>query len=169
MGYGLNIHCGCRDKELMLGVGLGYPMVYRETVEDIKAGKYGIGMKDLMNSGKCVAVDAENYMYYCDECGCVESMMALDLYEPKDIKKVEERVVGRWSAAEPVQNKTVKDLGELPYFNSDDEDFALLKEYKHVCPKCGKVMRKINEEELGKKTCPRCGEKYQMFSGILWD
>lgn len=169
MGYGLNIHCGCRDKELMLGVGLGYPMVYRETVEDIKAGKYGIEMKDLMNSGKYVAVDAENYIYYCDECGCVESMMALDLYEPKDIEKVEKRVVGRWSAAEPAQNKTVKDLGELPYFNSDDEDFALLKEYKHVCPKCGKVMRKINEEELEKKTCPRCGEKYQMFSGILWD
>ena len=133
----------------MLGVGLGYPMVYREIVGDIKAGTYGSDMKGLMDSGKYVAVDAENYIYYCDNCGCVECMTALVLYEPKDIEKIEERVVGRWSAVEPTQNETVKELGELPYFNSDDEDIVLLKEYKHVCPKCG--------------------EKYQMFSGILWD
>lgn len=169
MGYGLNIHCGCRDKELMLGVGLGYPMVFEETVNDIKFGKYGEEMKGLINSGKYIAVDAEYYMYFCDGCGMIESAQALDLYEPKDVKKIEKRVMGRWSAAEPAQNKTVKELGKLPYFNSDDEDFVLLKEYKHTCPECGKVMRRINEEELESKTCPKCGEKYQMFSGILWD
>lgn len=170
MGYGINISCKCQDKELLLGAGLGYPMVYQETVDDIKAGKYDSEMKDLMNSSKYVAVDAEKYIYYCEECGCVECMTALDLYEPKDIKKVEERVVGRWSAAEPAQNKTVKELGELPYFNSDDEDFVLLKEYKHVCPKCGKVMRKIDEEELFEKTCPTCGERYEEGGDIImWD
>ena len=169
MGYGINISCKCQDKELLFGAGLGYPMVYQETVEDIRSGKYGSEMRDLMNSSKYVAVDAEKYIYYCDECGCVECMTALDLYGPKDTTKVGERVVGRWSAAEPAQNKTVKELGKLPYFNSDDEDFVLLKEYKHICPECGKVMRKVDEEELKEKTCPKCGEKYQMFSGILWD
>ena len=169
MGYGIGVKCKCQDKELMLGVGMGYPSFYRETMEDIRSGKYGAEMRDLVKNGKYIAVDAEKYMYYCDKCGCVEDFTALDLYEPKDIKKIEERVVGRWSAAELAQNKTVKELGELPYFNSDDEDFVLLKEYKHVCPKCGKVMRKIDEEKLKEKTCPKCGEKYQMFSGILWD
>ena len=169
MGYGIGVKCKCQDKELTLGVGMMYPSAYKETMDAIRAGEHGAEMRDLVRSGKYIAVDAEYFIYYCDKCGCVESMTALDLYEPKDVKKVEERVIGRWSAAEPAQNKTVKELGELPYFTSNDDGYVLLKEYKHVCPECGNVMKKISEEELREKTCPKCGEKYQVFSGILWD
>ena len=36
MGYGINVSCKCQDKELMLGCGFSFPMVYQETMEDIK-------------------------------------------------------------------------------------------------------------------------------------
>ena len=169
MGYGITVHCKCRDKDLMLGVGLGYPMVYAETMDDIRSGKYGEEMKGLVNSGEYIAVDAEYYMYFCEGCGAVESFQALNLYEPKDAEKVGKRVTNRWSAGDAKNTMTVEEMGGLPYFNSNDEDYKLLKEYKHVCPECGKVMKKIDEEELAKKTCPKCGEKYEAFESILWD
>ena len=32
MGYGIGVKCKCQDRELMLGVGMGYPSFYRETM-----------------------------------------------------------------------------------------------------------------------------------------
>ena len=170
MGYGIGVKCKCQDKELMLGVGMGYPSFYEETMEDIRSGKYGAEMRDLVKSGKYIAVDAEEYMYYCDKCGCVEGFTALDLYEPKDAKIVGKRIARRWTAGDKEIEQTVDELGYLPFFTSDDDEYVLLKEYKHACPRCGKVMRKIDEEELFKKTCPTCGERYEEGGDIImWD
>ena len=173
MGYGLNVSCKCQNKELMLGVGLGFPMVYEETMDDIKSGKYGKEMKDLVNSTELVAVDATSEIYFCEKCGDVECLQPLDLYAPKDAEKIKKRIVGRWSAAEPQHNETIEELGELPYWTPRDDvengDYVLLKEYIHVCPKCGGIMKKITEEELEKKKCPKCKERYEISAGCLWD
>lgn len=169
MGYGINAGCRCKNRELMLGVGMGHSIVYRETMNEIRSGKYGDEMKGLVDSEKYIAVDVENYIYYCEGCGCIECFRALDLYEPKNTEKVGKRIIGRWSAGEEYNTKTVKDNGGLMYFAADDEDYKLMKEYKHVCPECGKVMERVSEEELAKKICPMCGEKYQVFPGMLWD
>lgn len=173
MGYGLNVGCKCRSQELMLGVGLAFPMVYEETMHDIKSGKYGKEMKDLANNIELVTVDAEGEIYFCEKCGNVESLQPLDLYAPKDVNKIKKRVVGRWSASEPQQNKTVEELGGLPYWTPREDvengDYVLLKEYIHVCPECGGIMKKISEEELKKKKCPKCKEQYEIFEGCLWD
>ena len=170
MGYGVGVKCKCQNKELMLGVGMMYPSVYKETMDDIRSGKYGVEMRDLVKSGRYITVDAERYMYHCDKCGWVEDFTALDLYEPRDVEKVKKRVANRWSAGDKEINQTVEELGELPYFTSDDDEYVLLKEYKHACPRCGNVMKRIGEEELFRKTCPTCGEKYKEGGDIImWD
>ena len=170
MGQGIEIGCKCRRKELMLGVGMMHPMVYQETMNKIRSGKHGSEMQDLVKSRRFIAADVEMYAYWCDGCGWIDSLMALDLYEPKDVEKVRKRVVNRWSAGDEKNKQSVEEAGDLPYFTVPDEDYQLLKEYKHVCPKCGKVMRKIDAADLEKKGCPKCGEKYKVEdSFILWD
>lgn len=174
MGYGINVGCKCRRKELTLGCGFSFPAVYQETMKDIKTGKYGPEMKDLANNTEFVAVDAETEPYFCEKCGNIEALQPLDLYKPKDVKKVKEQVIGRWTAVDSYDGRKIEELGELPYWfhregEDEDDNWMLLKEYKHVCPGCGGVMRKINEDELEGKTCPKCGEQYKVFQGILWD
>ena len=178
MGYGVNIHCKCRDQELWLGVGMAFPMVYQETMEDIRSGKYGKEMAKLANETELVTVDAELTPYLCESCGLVEANPCLDLYKPNDIEAARKAVIGNWTAAEPRSNKTVGELGDWPYWTppSNDEDdfgenegnYVLLKEYEHMCPECKKLMKKVTDDFENIK-CPKCGEKYQTFPGVLWD
>lgn len=174
MGYATSIHCKCQEKPLWLDVGMGYHAVYQETMKNIKDGKYGPEMKDLVLNKKYVVVDATFQPYYCEKCGYVESTMPLDLYEPRDMKEVETRIINRWCAADPSINKTVGELGEFPYWypNSDKKGFKILKKYVHICPECGELMKKTNIDKLFGTKCPKCGEKYSRVPGILdihWD
>ena len=177
MGYGVRIRCKCRSSDLMLGCGFSYPMVYQEIMDAMKKGEYGDEIKDLVNNTEFVAVNAENEAYYCDKCGKATARKSLDLYKPKDVEKVKKEVVGRWTVADEYIDKTMGELGELPYWNpsemeDEDNNWVLLKEYLHVCPECGNVMKKIDPEELVGKTCPKCGEKFNdglIFDEYLWD
>ena len=171
MGYGINIGCGCRGRELMMGVGMAFPHVYSETMKDIKSGKYGTEMQSIVNGGKFIAVDAEDRLYHCEKCGYFDAEPALDLYAPIDIEKVKNREVGRWTAAEPNSRTTIGELGEIPFFTADDEDFRIIKPYIHVCPGCGSIMKETTEADLLQKTCPQCGQQYSGSEEptILWD
>lgn len=178
MGYGVNINCKCGSKELILGVGMAFPMVYQETMKDIKNGKYGKEMAKLANETELVTVDAELTPYLCENCGFIEANQCLDLYKPNDIEAAKKVVIGNWTAAEPRSNKTVGELGDWPYwtppsndeddFRENEGDYVLLKEYEHMCPKCKKMMKKVTEN-LENIKCPKCGEKYKTFPGVLWD
>ena len=154
MGYGIGVKCRCQEKELILGMGRKFLSIYEETMNNIRVGKYGVEMRDLVKNEEYIAVDIEYYAYFCKSCGWVGSLIALDLYKPKDTKKIEQ---------------IIEKYGLLCSL-SDNEDYVLLKEYKHMCPKCRKVMKKTKTDELFKKICATCGEKYQ-DSGLImyWD
>lgn len=90
-------------------------------------------------------------------------MQALDLYIPKNIEKIKKERVGQWSVAVANLDKTVGELGELPWWLPDDEDnFIMINRYEHVCPICGSRMSKVNMEEIIKEKCPKCGQNYQI-------
>lgn len=152
-----------------------YPTVYRETMKDIRDGKYGAEMKRLANETELVTVDAEEKPYRCPDCGFIESTVCLDLYKPNDLEGARKVVIGRWTAGEPSLNDTVGSLGDWPYWtpgdydNKEKGDYVLLKKYEHMCPVCKKIMEEFDLGHLDKYTCPKCGGKYEEVGGMLWD
>ena len=167
------IRCGCQKEEVLDGVGMAFPMVYKETVDDIKAGKYGDEMKYIMKNMNLVTVDATSKIYHCKKCGHLETMKVLNLYIPKDIEKAKKKSIGRWTAAEPNRNTTVGELGEFPYWipNGDDsKDFIMFYKYKHDCPICGTKMSSVKIRKISGEKCPKCGKNYEVQElNILWD
>ena len=175
MGYGINIHCKCRDRELMLGVGMGFPMVYQETMQNIRDGKYGKEMKRIVEENELITVDASLVPYLCENCGLIEENICLDLYRPSDIEAARKAVIGNWTVDEPRNSSTVEELGGWPYWTVPDDALAenegkyvLFREYEHMCPECKTLMKKVTEPFENLK-CPKCGEKYETSSGMLWD
>ena len=67
MGYGYDYKCKtCKKKySVRLGIGFSFPSVYRRLLSDIKDGKYGDTFKNILESKKYVAVDAEKELYNC--------------------------------------------------------------------------------------------------------
>ncbi len=166
MGSGVGFKCSKCGKEYCANTGIGFlfPEVYKETLSDVKAGKYGEEWKKLALSEELVAVDAETYLYVCKKCGHWDVEPGLSLYAPNDVKKLKKKKYGE---------KTVEQWGEAPYVMSMDleEDYHILKRRVHKCEKCGGVMHKATREEELNLPCPDCGgapEKGQV-NMIMWD
>ena len=152
MGSGFEYKCSKCNKEygITLGIGMMYPVVYKELVDDVKNGAFGEEWKQLFDETENVAVDAENRVYICHDCGSWIEEKGLSLYVAdneyalKDVKK------------------------GLPIFYGDDSipammgqkpKYRLLKEYEHKCKKCCAKMREASKEELYSLPCPDCGAK----------
>ncbi len=152
MGSGVGFKCSKCGKEYCANTGIGFlfPEVYKETLADVKAGKYGEEWKRLALSEELVAVDAERYLYVCKKCGHWEVEYGLSLYAPNNVKKLKKKKYGE---------KTVEQWGEVPYVMSMDleEDYHLLKRRVHKCEKCGGVMHKATRDEESNLPCPDCG------------
>ena len=164
MGSGFEYKCSKCKKEygITLGIGMLYPVVYKELVDEIKNGSFGEEWKQLFEETENIAVDAENRVYICPGCGSWIEERGLSLYVPdneyalKDVKK------------------------GLPIFYGDDSipammgqkpKYRLIKEYEHKCTKCGSNMREASKEELHLLPCPECGSKpdQDSISFLNWD
>ena len=45
-----------------------------------------------------------------------------------------------------------------------------LKEYPHICSKCGSVMKRVDEDNMPNTLpCPKCGTENEMDSIMMWD
>ena len=71
MGDGYDFVCKKCKKEysVMHGIGMMYPTIYQETIEDAKNGKYGSEWQELISSSKYIAINAEREVYICSSCG----------------------------------------------------------------------------------------------------
>lgn len=151
MGTGYGFKCSKCGKEYCADVGIGFlfPKVYKETLVDVKSGKYGEEWKSIALSEEFVAVDAESYLYAC-KCGYWEAVPGLSLYAPNDIEKLKKKKYGE---------KTVEQWGEVPYVMGLDlkQNYHLLKSRVHKCKKCGDVMHDATQEEKDNLQCPYCG------------
>lgn len=180
---GFYIKCNCRTFHAMLGYGRAYPSIYHETVEDIRAGKYGKELKRIFEETKFVGVDAEDALYFCPECGFVTSETCLDLYKPKNLELAKNEKVGRWTAVDKYDETTVGELGYWPLWlkwdprngigdpeTGKEGNYKLFYEYEHFCPKCRYLMKKTDDTKLAKMTCPTCKKKYEIEAdGNLYD
>ena len=159
MGNGYLIKCTkCNYMfKAMLGIGMMYPMVYNETVADIRDGKYGEEYKKFFEKHNNATVNCEAKVAVCAECGKLETVMDLSLYLPKDD---EEMVYIYDDYMTPNQLK---------------RNFKKCMTYNHQCSSCGGKMKNINllsRLEKGTLKCPDCGEKLEMDEDslfMLWD
>lgn len=169
MGSGKTYKCkNCGEEyHVMTGIGLGFPMFFRNTIKDIKAGRYGEEWKTLINSGEYIVPDAETYLFYCKQCGAWEVGEDLSLYQPKDIEAMKKKQFGE---------TTVEERGEIPFATMRDfkEEYNLVKKRIHYCPKCNEEMTRCDdwdemEKLLSELPCPECSTKNEPQGSILWD
>ena len=137
MGNCMGVKCKCRNKSLSLGSGWNYSDVYRKASEDIKNGLYGEEMKQLINETGLVSIDANYRAYLCEDCGYIDALVCCDLYRP---------------------NCAV---------HSHNNSCSLLKECEHFCPICKKKLTKLDERDIKRMKCPKCGEKYSNYTFSL--
>lgn len=166
MGSGFEFKCcNCGNEYYVnLGIGFLYPRVYKETVEKIEDGEYGPDLKETFESVKYAAIDASKVLFKCPDCGNWEVDIDLSIYAPNDVETVKALKFGE---------KTVQELGGIPYAMSHmlEEDFHLLKEYKHSCKKCGAEMLKFDESKnCSILPCPKCGKENECEPFLIcWD
>ena len=151
MGMGFDFRCKKCGKRysIFLGVGMLYPSVVSELMQEIREGKHGKKRQQLCLEHPNAMVDAENVIYICDTCGCWRELQNLTLYAPND------------------ENYTSDDDGYL----LDDflERYHVLLEHKIRCGKCRKPMREATEEEIRHLSCPKCGTENESTGEICWD
>lgn len=166
MGHGIALKCKCNTHYIHLGVGMMYPQVFFESLQDARNGKLGEDIQKATEGKQYLAIDAESKFYYCTECGYWEVNGANDLYEPKNTEAYKLVRFGE---------KTIEEWGEIPYaFGNDFKDYNLLFKYKHTCPKCGTEMKNpktIGKRVLSKIRCQECGGKMEEdgLGMIMWD
>lgn len=164
-GYGLICsECG-NSYEVFLGCGMGFPVEYKKLVQDIEAGRYGKEWQELAAQTEHFAIDAENHLFRCENCGFWKCSPSLSIYAPRNVKKVLSTQYGE---------KTVREWGRAPYVMTADlkSDYTLVKERIHTCDHCGHDMRMFSDRGAGHAAlkCPDCGGKLERDPyAILWD
>lgn len=95
-GSGYDFKCKkCKTKySAMPGIGMMYPKVCQEALENIKNGKYGPECQEIMNSEEFVAVNAERQIYICSECKHWETDLNMALYRPNDAEAIRTKQYG---------------------------------------------------------------------------
>ena len=164
MGMGYSYICKkCGHKySVFPGVGMMYPQVYRQKLDEIAEGAYGTERKNLVEKTSYAAIDAEEIIYICRSCNRWETGTDITLYAPDDPESISKKQYGI---------KTVEEWGYVPYVTGWDlkEDYHVLKRYYHKCEKCGRRMHKASEAEMQNLPCPECGETNMTEGVIMWD
>ncbi len=175
MGCGYTFSCKKCGYKLnpWLGVGFLFPLTYRETIEAAKRGEFGETVQTFLEEHPNGALNCDEVLLQCTECGSLETAKDLSMYVPPD--RAEPSKVGRWSVAFPADSDSCVAPWEL-------ENYVLIDRYEHKCMKCGAKMKTIDQKALGKRIgpsvsgesqtdipCPECGEKLRYISTIMWD
>lgn len=164
MGKGLGFHCKkCHyEYEVRTGIGMRFPIAYREALKSIAAGDYGIELQKLFNANPLAAINGEGIVYICRACGKWEEGLDPTLYVPDDPEQILNQQFGE---------KTVREWGYVPYVMDYDlqEQYHVIKRIYHKCSHCGKRMHKATNAELETLPCPKCGEPNRATDFICWD
>ena len=151
MGSGKVFKCNACGEEFSAktGIGMLFPSIYEETVQDIRSGEYGEDWKKFFEEHPDGVVNCERELLICEECGVPKCEKNLSLYLPK---------------------KGAKDLPKHP-FGDDFKKFNLYSKYQHKCNKCGGACNVVKSTKIKRVTCPECGGVMEEDLGgaILWD
>lgn len=163
MGQGYGFKCKKCNHEYSVSTGVGfiYPSIYEDTIKAAQAGKYGEEWRQLIDSKRYMDIDASEQVFVC-ECGNWKNEMDLSVYEPKNESRIKKLKFGELDVSE---------MNHLPYVMKYDRDrlFKLVKEYPHMCDKCGKQMKLVDEDSIDRLACPKCGEVNETRDFICFD
>lgn len=150
MGMGLEYKCRSCGKRYQIypGMGMLYPHVYQELLLEIKDGKHGKERQRVCLETPQVAINAQNVVFLCKECGKWRAGKDLTLYAPDDLKNQE-------------------DENHIPYDIS--KGYHVVLEYVKKCGKCREPMKIATDEEMQHLSCPKCGEPNEPRGYIMWD
>lgn len=149
------------------GVGFLYPSVFSEVRTDAIEGRYGDDLQALIKENPSIVVDASNKIYFCTDCGYWNVEKSLDCYLPKGVITENENTK-RWSVNSSADSSGKENRGYItvipPWILK--KGYKIISMYPHVCPHCGKKMRryvnppvdrKENGSSLLKLKCKKCG------------
>ncbi|MBQ7220014.1 MAG: hypothetical protein IJS28_03440 [Synergistaceae bacterium] len=145
----------------MLGIGMRFPYVYRETVSAMKHGELGEEAQKFFAEHPDGAVSCELVMMKCAGCGEYDCRKALTMYVLKE-GYAHEVPEGIWSTAMPHEG--------LDYVSPDEIKVSYTKyaEYPHKCEACGGDMQIVSDDAA--KVCPNCGHELEDEGiAMLWD
>lgn len=172
MGQGNVYRCTKCDFafEAYLGVSFAFPMVYREIMDAARNGKLGDKLQKFILNYPEGAINCENSIIRCGQCGDMVCGSNLNMYLPKEGYDSTSIQHGQWSVAAPHE--------EADYVTPWDlhEHYKLTAKYPHRCEKCGSPAHVISEQTLVRKiaegsiVCPCCGESMVVDKCvIMWD
>ena len=157
MGEYYGIECpNCSFKfKAAYGSGFLFSKIYENTLAEMKKGAFGERAKIFFQENPNGAIDCEKTLLQCRHCGTLENRKSLDMYIPKtDYKQAEDSTY-----------ETRRYL---------KQNYILKHSFYHRCCKCGKRMRKINEQNLmkiidkGDLKCPVCKSSLKINFGDCW-
>lgn len=117
-----------------LGVGFLYPVVYEETLEEIRKGTYGEAHRLFLEEHKDAAVNCENVLAVCSSCGHPECVKDMTLYLPRTSRKSPEGLK---------YDHKCSDCGGSMRIFTEDEEVTGIK-----CPECGDELERDEEQRI---------------------
>lgn len=166
MGYGKIFrckHCGYVF-EMLIGIGMAFPMKYEETMEAARNGELGESLKIFLAQHPNCALDITRAPYECEKCGLYFNADRLDAYLPKCETKSNEGESQIWSVSIP--GKWYKYV--TPHEIKSNYDLAL--KYQHHCHECGGMLRELSDGKIEKGLeCPQCCSIMEEIDELYWD
>lgn len=128
MGRGYSGICRKCHKSYDVDLGIGFSYIdeyYDQLKSKIKSGSYGGELKSFADKHAAFEIDGEQTLFYCPDCGTWE------VSEPKDIFIAKDELSG------------------IPFHYDllDSAKNELVYENQICCKKCGKVMKRLYEDE----------------------
>lgn len=167
MGQGYSYECRkCHHPyNVHLGIGMMYPMAYREKYEEVASGAYGEELRDLLETTDNAVFDASDYVFVCDSCNRWVIDIDATLWVPNGPEGTANYTGGRW------KDGYMRAKGSTLCLVSWDLHtyFHVLKRHTHVCKACGQSMHKATGDDLQHLSCPRCGTPNGPWGFLNWD
>lgn len=175
MGQGYSL--GCKECgysfSANLGVGFGFPRVYEAVMKDARNGKLGKTVQSFLMEHPDGALDCDQVLLQCNDCGALGRGMDLSMYIPTDT--AEPRQKGIWSTAFSGEGYVYVAPWDL------QESYSLYARYDHTCKKCKGNMKVIKQKDLELQEsrspdhitsnilCPKCKTPLSFEGMIMWD
>ena len=152
MAKGIGFVCpSCRETvAATLGAGYSYASVCRQAIQEMHYGAHGPEFQRIVREEPVIAVDAEQKLFVCEDCGRWTNGPDLTLYRPDGKTK------------NPRLNLQPDDGVIIAYSKDLKTGFERIRTYPHLCPGCGREMRSMQVHEINRILCPACGGELQL-------
>ena len=175
MGQGYSLGCKKCGYSISVNLDVGFlsPRVYEAVMEEARSGKLGETVQNFLTEHSDGALDCNQVLLQCSDCGALEPGIDLSMYLPKG--KVEPRQKGIWSSAFSGEGYSYVIPGDLK------DSYTLYARYDHVCEKCNGKMKIISQKDLELQErkapdhitssipCPECKTSLTFEGMIMWD